>query len=199
MNTDFEKLKNKESDFFFRTYRRLDVKIERGEGCFLFTSDGRKILDMFGGLAVNILGYNHPAVNNAISEQIGKYIHLSNLFYQEPQISLAEKLINLTGFKKIFFTNSGTESAETALKIIRKYFHGTRKREIIAFTGSFHGRTLGALSLTERTKYREDFEPLLPNVKFLRFNSPADLTKNITARTSAVFIECLQGEGVLIL
>ena len=195
MKKSFERLIQKEEEYFFRTYRRLKIHIERGKDCYLYTDDGRKILDMFGGLAVNILGYNHREVNKAISKQIGKYIHLSNIFYQDTQILLAEKLIGLTGFKKIFFTNSGTEAAETALKIIRKHFSGSQKKDIIAFSGSFHGRTLGGLSLTERAKYREGFEPLLTDVKFVPFNSLAELEKNVNDNTSAIFIECLQGEG----
>jgi acetylornithine/N-succinyldiaminopimelate aminotransferase len=195
MDDYFESLKSKENNFFFRTYKRLNIHIEKGEGCYLITADGRRILDMFGGLAVNMLGYNHQAIKSAIENQINKYLHLSNYFYQDTQIRLAEKLITKTGFSKLFFTNSGTEAAEAALKIIRKYFHKTRKKEIIAFTGSFHGRTLGALSLTGRAEYRKDFEPLMSNVKFLRFNSTADLAKNINTKTSAVFLECMQGEG----
>jgi acetylornithine/N-succinyldiaminopimelate aminotransferase len=192
---DFSQLPKKEKEYFFNTYKRLNIFIERGEGCYLFTSDGRKILDMFGGLAVNILGYNHPAVNKAIEEQIKKYIHISNYFYQEKPIQLAEKILGLSGFKKIFFTNSGTEAAEAAIKIIRKHFKGTIKRELISLMGSFHGRTMGALSLTARKKYREDFQPLLGDVINVDFNSIASLEKNVREKTAAVFIECIQGEG----
>ncbi len=101
--------------------------IERGEGCYLYTDKGEKILDMFGGLAVNVLGYNHPRINAAIEAQFKKYIHVSNLFYQERQIALAEMILSLTGFSKVFFSNSGTESTEAAIKLIRKYFIGTCK------------------------------------------------------------------------
>jgi len=195
MKSELDNLRTKEKEYFFRTYRRLNVRIEKGNGCYLFTGDGRKILDMFGGLAVNILGYNNPGVNKAIIEQVHRYIHLSNIFYQDTQIQLAEMLIKLSGLKKIFFTNSGTESAEGALKIIRKHFNGSDKKDVIAFTGSFHGRTLGALSLTGRDKYREGFEPLLMNVKFLLFDSENELEGNINDKTSAVFVECIQGEG----
>ena len=193
--TDFNSLPKREKEYFFNTYKRLNILIERGEGCFLFTSNGRKILDMFGGLAVNILGYNHPSVNKAIEEQIKKYIHISNYFYQEKPIQLAEKIINLSGFKKVFFTNSGTEAAEAAIKIIRKYFKGTGKTELISFTGSFHGRTLGALSLTARKKYQDDFLPLLGNVVTVDFNSVSSLEKSVNSKTAAIFIECIQGEG----
>lgn len=193
-----DKLRNiialEESDFF-RTYKRLRILVERGEGCYLITNNGDKLLDMFGGLAVNVLGYNHPAINAAIEAQIKKYIHVSNYFYQEKQIELASKLIGATGMKKVFFSNSGTESVEAAIKLTRKYFKGTEKKNLISFTNAFHGRTLGALSLTAKAKYKEDFGPLLTNTKTLPFNSVEELRKNIDENTAAIFVECIQGEG----
>ena len=193
-----DKLRNiialEESDFF-RTYKRLRILIERGEGCYLITNTGDKLLDMFGGLAVNVLGYNHPAINAAIEAQIKKYIHISNYFYQEKQIELASKLIEATGMKKVFFSNSGTESVEAAIKLTRKYFKRTEKKTLISFTNSFHGRTLGALSLTAKAKYKEDFGPLLTNTITLPFNSVEELRKNVDDNTAAIFIECIQGEG----
>lgn len=188
-------LKTQEDKDFFHTYKRLDIEIVRGEGCYLYTSSGDKILDMFGGLAVNILGYGHKRMNDAIKSQVDKYIHISNLFYQERQIILAEKIKKLSGFDRVFFCNSGTEATEAAIKLVRKYFLGTDKTTLVSFTGSFHGRTMGALSLTARKKYREQFRPLLPDVKHLEFNSVADLEAEINDKTAAVFIECLQGEG----
>ena len=193
--TDLNTLSQKEKEYLFNTYKRLKLLVERGEGCYLFTPAGRKILDMFGGLAVNVLGYNHPAINMAIEEQIKKYIHISNYFYQEKPIQLAEKTIKLSGFKKVFFTNSGTEAAEAAIKIIRKHFKGTHKKELISFTGSFHGRTMGALTLTARKKYQDDFLPLLSNVVTVDFNSVSSLEKSVNDKTAAIFIECIQGEG----
>jgi predicted acetylornithine/succinylornithine family transaminase len=192
---DLNSLALKEQEYFFNTYKRLNLLIERGEGCFLYTSAGEKILDMFGGLAVNVLGYNHPSLNKAIESQIKKYIHISNYFYQENQILLAEKILKLSGLKKIFFTNSGTEAAETAIKIIRKYFKCTNKKELVSFTGSFHGRTMGALSLTVRKKYQEDFQPLLSGVKTADYNSTSSLEETINENTAGVFIECIQGES----
>ncbi len=188
-------LKAKEENDFFHTYKRLQIVIERGEGCYLYTSSGDKILDMFGGLAVNVLGYGHKRMNDAIKSQVDKYIHISNLFYQDKQIALAEKIKQLSGFDKVFFCNSGTEATEAAIKLVRKYFLGTEKTTLISFTGSFHGRTMGALSLTARKKYREQFRPLLPDVKHLEFNSVSELESGINDKTAAVFIECLQGEG----
>ena len=188
-------LKTQEENDFFHTYKRLQIEIVRGEGCYLYTSSGDKILDMFGGLAVNVLGYGHKKMNDAIKSQVDKYIHISNLFYQDKQIALAEKIKQLSGFDKVFFCNSGTEATEAAIKAVRKYFLGTDKSALVSFTGSFHGRTMGALSLTARKKYREQFQPLLPDVKHLEFNSIAELEANIDDKTAAVFIECLQGEG----
>lgn len=188
-------LRKHEENDFFHTYKRLNIVIEHGEGCYLYTDKGEKILDMFGGLAVNVLGYGHKKMNDAIKEQVDKYIHISNLFYQEKQIALAEKIKQLSGFQKVFFSNSGTESIEAAIKVIRKFFLGTEKTTLVSFTGSFHGRTMGALSLTARKKYREQFQPLLPDVMHFEFNSIADLEKNINDKTAGVFIECLQGEG----
>lgn len=187
-------LQQREDKDFFHTYKRLPIVIERGEGCYLFTDKNEKILDMFGGLAVNVLGYNHPAINNAIEEQVKRYIHISNLFYQEKQVALGDKILELSGFKKIFFSNSGTESCEGAIKVTRKFFLGTNKKELVSFTGSFHGRTMGALSLTARKKYRDQFLPLLPDVKHLQYNDTVDLEK-INDNTAAVFVECIQGEG----
>lgn len=188
-------LKQQEENDLFHTYKRLNIVIERGEGCWLYTDNNEKILDMFGGLAVNVLGYGHKRMNDAIKEQVDKYIHVSNLFYQEKQLALAEKIKQLSGYQKVFFSNSGTESIEAAIKVIRKFFLGTEKTTLVSFTGSFHGRTMGALSLTARKKYREQFQPLLPDVLHLEFNSLAELEKNINERTAGVFIECLQGEG----
>jgi len=189
-----KQLQQTEDKDFFHTYKRLPIVIERGEGCYLYTDKNEKILDMFGGLAVNVLGYNHPAINKAIEDQTKKYIHISNLFYQEKQVSLGDKILELSGFKKIFFSNSGTESCEAAIKISRKFFHGTEKNKLVSFSGSFHGRTMGALSLTARKKYRDQFLPLLPDVKHLQYNDITDLN-NISDKTAAVFIECIQGEG----
>lgn len=190
-----QKYSNLENQDFFHTYNRLPVVIDHGEGCYLYTDKGGKILDMFGGLAVNVLGYNHPRINQAIEEQIKKYIHISNYFYQEKQIALADKLLQLSGFKKVFFTNSGTEAIEAAIKLSRKFFLGSPKKTLISFSGSFHGRTMGALSLTARKKYRDQFAPLLPDVRHLEFNSVARLIAEINDTTAAVFVECIQGEG----
>ncbi len=195
MNKDLNTLSTSEDKDFFHTYKRLKIVIDKGEGCFLYTDKGDKILDMFGGLAVNVLGYNHKLLNEAIEKQIKRYLHISNYFYQDTQIELAERILEMSGFKRIFFSNSGTESTEAAIKLVRKYFKGTDKKTLVSFTGSFHGRTMGALSLTGRKKYKEDFGPFLADTKRLEFNSLWDLRNNIDEKTAAIFIEPIQGEG----
>jgi acetylornithine/N-succinyldiaminopimelate aminotransferase len=188
-------ISDRENKIFFRTYKRLPLEVEYGEGAYLFTKGGDKYLDLFGGLAVNILGYNHSAVVKAVTEQIQKYSHLSNLFIQEPQINFAERLLKLSGFDRIFLTSTGTEAIEGAIKLVRKFSRGKNKTELISFSGGFHGRTYGSLSLTFKEKYRKDHEPFIPDVKNLRFNSTEDLEKNISDKTAAVFLEFIQGEG----
>ncbi len=190
-----DELAARDENDLFRTYKRLPIVIDKGEGCYLYTNTGEKILDMSGGLAVNVLGYNHLKMNNAIKQQVDKYIHISNLFYHENQILLAEAIKKHSGMEKVFFCNSGTEAVEAAIKLTRKFFLGREKTTLVSFSDSFHGRTMGALSLTARKKYREQFQPLLPNVLHIEFNSVPELEKNINNNTAAVFIECLQGEG----
>jgi acetylornithine aminotransferase len=187
-------LAEKESKYFFRTYKRLPLVVEKGEGVFLHTDKGI-FLDMLGGLAVNVLGYNNAKVNEAIVSQIYNYTHLSNNFYQETQIDFAENLLRLSGFDRIFLSSTGTEAIEGAIKLTRKYFHSETKRELISFKGGFHGRTYGSLSLTTKEKYRKGFEPLLPGVHHLPYNSIEDLKRNINENTAAVFLEFIQGEG----
>jgi acetylornithine aminotransferase len=187
-------LAEKEKKYFFQTYKRLPLHVEKGEGVFLYTDKG-KFLDMFGGLAVNVLGYNNAKVNDAIISQIHKYNHLSNNFYQETQIDFAEKLLKLSEFDRIFLSSTGTEAIEGAIKLVRKYFNSHTKTELISFKGGFHGRTYGSLSLTTKEKYRQGFEPLLPNVHHLLYNSVDDLKRTINENTAAVFLEFIQGEG----
>lgn len=185
----------KEDKYFFHTYKRLGLEIERGEGVYLYARDGKRYLDFFGGLAVNALGYNHPGVNKAIIDQVHKYIHLSNYYVQEPQVKLAERLVKVSGFKRIFFGNSGTEAVEGAIKVARKWGKANGKTDLIGLTNSFHGRTMGALSLTERQKYREGYEPFLPNVCHVGFNDVAQLRTTVNAQTLGVILEFIQGEG----
>jgi acetylornithine/N-succinyldiaminopimelate aminotransferase len=185
----------REAQYFFHTYKRLSIEIDRGEGAFLIAKDGTRYLDMFGGIAVNALGYNHPKVNAAIIEQVSRYLHVSNTFYQDTQIELGELLLNVSGFSKIFFTNSGTEAIEGALKLARKWGRTQGKESIFGLTDSFHGRTFGAMSVTGRDKYREGYEPFLPNTCILPFNDVDKLEANISEKTLAVVLEFIQGEG----
>jgi len=179
----------------FHTYKRLPLHIERGEGSYLITKDGDRYLDMFAGIAVNALGYNHAIVNAAILNQVGKYLHVSNMFYQEPQVLLAERLLQESGYSKLFFCNSGTEAMEGALKLARRWGSPKGKRTIIGLSESFHGRTYGSLSITGRDKYREGFEPFLPGTTIAKFNDVASLEKLTSAETLAVVVEFVQGEG----
>ena len=190
--------KEKESELFFHTYKRLPLEVERGEGCYLYTTDGRKYLDMFSGLAVNALGYAHPAVIKAVDEQVRKYTHLSNFFIQQPQIQLAERLLRLSGFDKIFFSNSGTEAIEGTIKLVRKWGKKNGKKMIYGMSNGFSGRTMGALSLMDKEKYRDGYEPFLPNFGTIGFNDSDDLSKQVNADTAAVFLEFIQGEGGII-
>jgi predicted acetylornithine/succinylornithine family transaminase len=188
-------LQQREEKYFLQTYKRLDIEIECGEGVYLFAKNGGRYLDMFAGLAVNVLGYNHPAVNESIINQLNKYSHLSNYFLQEPQIEFAQKILEMSGFDRAFLTSTGTESAEAAIKITRKFSNPVGRTEIIAFKGGFHGRTYGAMSLTHKEKYRAGFEPLMPDVKFLDYNDIEALKKNASSKTAAVILEYIQGEG----
>lgn len=187
-----------EAQLFFKTYKRLTLDVDHGDRCYLYTKDGRKYLDMFSGLAVNALGYNHPAVNVAIEKQIKKYIHLSNFFVQEPQVALADRLLRLSKFKKIFFTNSGTEAIEGTIKLVRKWGTSKNKTAIFGMSNGFSGRTMGSLSLMDKEKYREGYGPFLENCSYVEFNNADDLRKKVDGSTAAVFLEFLQGEGGIV-
>ncbi len=183
---------------FFHTYKRLPLEVERGEGCYLFTKDGKKYLDMFAGLAVNALGYAHPAVIAAIETQVRKYTHLSNLFLQEPQMTLAAQLLKHSGYEKVFFCNSGTEAIEGAIKLVRKWSRTENRHGIFGMSNGFSGRTLGALSLMDKHSYREGYEPFLEECGVIEFNNCADLEAKISNATAAVFFEPIQGEGGIV-
>ncbi len=173
--------------------------MERGEGCTLFDADGRRYLDMTAGIAVAVLGHSHAGLADAIAEQARRLIHVSNLYYIEAQLRLAEALMKRAFKGRVFFCNSGTEANEAALKLARRYQIVTRKQpervELVAFENGFHGRTLGALSVTGQPKYREGFGPLVTPVKFIPFGDIAAARAAITDRTAAVIIEPIQAEG----
>jgi predicted acetylornithine/succinylornithine family transaminase len=185
----------KEKRFILQTYKRLPIEVDHADGVYVYGKDGRQYLDFFGGIAVNALGYGNARVRTAIMNQVNRYMHMSNLFYMDVQVELAETICRLSGYAKIFFTNSGTEAIEGAIKLVRKWGARENKSMIFALTNSFHGRTLGALSLTDRSKYRQGFEPFLPNTDHIAFNDVSDLMKKIDSRTAAVFVEFVQGEG----
>lgn len=187
--------RDKESRYILHTYKRLPIEIDHADGVYIYGKDGMKYLDFFGGIAVNALGYNHPRVNSAIIEQVGRFMHVSNLFYIDSQIELAEMLCNLSGYSKLFLCNSGAEAVEAAIKIARKWGSTGDKTGLLAFTNSFHGRTMGALSLTDRAKYRQGFGPFLQDVDHIEFNNVADLRSKVGDKTAAVFVEFIQGEG----
>jgi len=188
-------LHDQEALRFFPTYKRLPLEIARGEGVHLIAADGTRYLDMFAGLAVNDLGYGHAKVLDAIREQSQRYIHLSNYFLQEPQIRLAEVLCRQSGFPRVFFANSGTEAIEGALKIARKWGSTRGKKSLLGFSNAFHGRTMGALSIMDKQKYREGFEPFLEHCRSISFNEPGAIRGAVDAGTAAVVLECIQGEG----
>jgi predicted acetylornithine/succinylornithine family transaminase len=183
------------NNLFLNVYRRLPLEIERGEDCFLFDRSGNRYLDFLSGLGVNALGYGHPGITKAIKKQIDRNLHLSNFFIQDVQIMLAQRLLALSGYNRIFFTNSGTESIEGILKLVKKYGNKVKKDQIITFRNAFHGRSLGSLSITAQEKYQKEFKPLLPHIIDLPFNDPKFLRKTISARTVAIFLEFVQGEG----
>lgn len=180
------------------TYNRFPVVLERGDGVRLYDVDGKEYLDFAAGIAVFALGYNNKKYNQALKDQIDKVIHTSNLFYNVPMTEAAEKLAKATGLSRVFFTNSGTEAIEGAIKVARKYAYlkdGKTDHEIVAMENSFHGRSLGALSVTGNTHYQEPFKPLIGGIRFARFNDLESVKAQITEKTCAVILETVQGEG----
>lgn len=180
------------------TYNRFPVVFEHGDGCFLYDSEGKKYLDFAAGIAVNSLGYHYPGYDEALKAQIDKLSHISNLYYNEPMSEAGCKLVKASGLSRAFFTNSGTEAIEGALKAARKYSYqkyGTERYEIIAMNHSFHGRSMGALSVTGTAHYREPFEPLIGGVRFADFNDIESVKSKITDKTCAIITEVVQGEG----
>ena len=172
-----------------------DLLIVSGKGARLTDSQGNTYLDFAAGIGVNGLGYGNPKVVSAIKKQAGKLIHSSNLYFSEPVSTLADRLVEAAFPSRVFFTNSGTESVEAAIKFARRIGNAAGRTELVAFEGAFHGRTLGALSITHKEKYRAPFEPLLPGVRFSAWNDLAAARAVIGPKTAAVFIEPVQGEG----
>ncbi len=182
----------------YKVYNRFPVVFDHGEGVKLYDTDGQEYLDFGAGIAVMGLGYSCDEVKNAVKEQMDKLPHISNLFYNEPAINAGEKLLSVSQMDKVFFTNSGTEAIEGALKIAKRYAYNKGMApdyEIIAMKHSFHGRSLGALSLTGNDHYQEPFAPLIPNIKFAEFNNLDSVKALFSDKTCAVIMETIQGEG----
>lgn len=191
-----------EARYLMNTYRRPPVVFTRGRGCRIYDSQGREYLDFLAGIAVNALGHAHPRLVCAIRRQAGRAIHTSNLFHNPYQGPLARKLAEWSGLDRVFFTNSGTEAIDGALKLARAYSRAragegssAKKTRFLALEQSFHGRTFGALSITHPEKYREPFAPLVPGVEFVRFNDVADLESKFDDSVCALVVETIQGEG----
>lgn len=180
------------------TYNRFPIVLEKGEGVHLYDTDGKEYLDFAAGIAVFALGYGNKAYNQALKDQVDKLIHTSNLYYNVPMGEAAEKLVKASGMNKVFFTNSGTEAIEGAIKVARKYAYlkdGCTDHEIIAMEHSFHGRSLGALSVTGNAHYQEPFKPLIGGIRFAKFNDLESVKAQITDKTCAIIMETVQGEG----
>ena len=181
-----------------KTYNRFPVVLDRGEGVYLYDVNGKKYLDFAAGIAVFSLGYNNKKYNDALKAQIDKLLHTSNLFYNVPAIEAATKIVNATGLDKAFFTNSGTEAIEGALKVAKKYAYNkdnTKEYEFIAMKHSFHGRSNGALAVTGNEKYQEGFVPKQFRAVFAEYNNLEDVVSKITDKTCGIILETVQGEG----
>jgi acetylornithine/N-succinyldiaminopimelate aminotransferase len=196
--TSLDEIAERERRFLLQTYNRYPLLLTKGKGVFLYDSEGRRYLDFVAGLGVNALGHAHPRIVKIIREQVARLIHISNLYYNEYQGLLAEKLCNLSGLDKAFFSNSGTEAIEGAIKLARLAGHragGEAKCRLVGLEGSYHGRTFGAMSLTGQDKYRKGFEPLLEDVKFVPRNDAAALQTTVDDNTAAIILEPIFGEG----
>jgi acetylornithine/N-succinyldiaminopimelate aminotransferase len=196
--TATEEVIQREKQFLLQTYNRYPLVLDRGKGVFLFDLDGKRYLDFVAGLGVNALGHAHPRIVKTIREQAARAIHLSNLYYNEYQGRLAEKLCALSGLQRAFFSNSGTEAIEGSIKLARLAGHrsgGAAKSQLIALEGSYHGRSFGSMSVTGQDKYRKGFEPLLEDVKFVPRNNVEALRVAVNDNTCAIVLEPIFGEG----
>ena len=195
--TNTEKIVNASDDAFLQIYHRFPVAFDHGDGVYLYDAEGKKYLDFGAGIAVMALGYNNKRYNDTLKAQVDKLIHTSNLFYHEPGAEAGQKLRDASGLQHVFFTNSGTEAVEGALKLAKKHANKAEKKnyEIIAMEHSFHGRSIGSLSVTGKAQYREPFEPLLPNIKFAEFNNLESVKALVNDNTAAIIMETIQGEG----
>lgn len=180
------------------TYKRYQIILDKGEGVYLYDTEGKKYLDFAAGIAVFALGYNNKEYNDTLKAQLDKLIHTSNYYYNVPAVEAAKKLKTATGLDRVFFTNSGTESIEGAIKLAKKYAYnkdGYTDHEIISMNNSFHGRSLGALSVTGNNEYQKAFKPLIGGIKFADFNDLESVKNLVTEKTCAIIVEPVQGEG----
>ncbi|MEO5922654.1 MAG: aspartate aminotransferase family protein [Bryobacteraceae bacterium] len=188
---------DQEKQYLFQNYSRFPLILTRGRGSYVYDNTGKRYLDLVAGIGVNALGHAHPRMMKVIREQSARMIHCSNLYYNEYQGPLAERIAKVSGLDRVFFCNSGTEAMEGALKIIRA--HGRKispdKFETVALNGSFHGRTFGSLSITGQENYRRDFEPMLPGARFVNRNDIGALEQTVTDNTAGIVLEIVQGEG----
>lgn len=198
MSEDKKGLIDRAEQVLLHTYNRYQIVLDHGEGVYLYDSEGKKYLDFYAGIAVYALGYNYSGLNEAVKAQVDKLVHTSNYYYNKPAIEAAEKLTKAAHMDRVFFTNSGTEAIEGAIKTARKYAFnkdGRTDHEIIAMDHSFHGRSMGALSVTGNPHYQEAFKPLIGGVKFARFNDIESVKALITDKTCGIILEPVQGEG----
>ena len=195
--SDPQTIMDLERDYLLQTYNRYPLALSKGKGCHLYDLAGRRYLDFLTGIGVNALGHAHPRITKILREQAGLLIHSSNLYYHEYQGPLAKRLVEMSGLTRAFFCNSGTEAVEGAIKMMHSHGRAinAEKYEIVALENSFHGRSVGALSVTGQPKYRQDFEPLMPGVKFLPVNDIAALEAAFSDRTAGIIMELIQGEG----
>jgi len=188
----------KAENAILHTYNRFQVVFDKGEGVYLYDTDGKQYLDFASGIGVQSLGYGNEEYKQALKDQIDKLTHISNLYYSNPMAEAAEKVVKASGMSRVFFTNSGTEAIEGAIKAVRKYAwlkDGKHDHEIIAMNHSFHGRSMGALSVTGNPKYQEAFKPMIGNVKFADFNDLESVKALVNEKTCAIMMETIQGEG----
>ncbi len=196
--SQYEQIVEREKKYLLNTYARYPLALARGKGVYVYDVEGKRYLDFLSGLGVNALGHAHPRIVKVIRDQAAKAIHVSNLYYNEYQGLLAEKLCTLSGMDRAFFSNSGTEAIEGALKLVRAAGHATggpEKCVVIALDNSFHGRTMGALALTGQPKYRKDFDPMLEGVRFVPRNDAQALRSAMDDKVCAIVLEPIQGEG----
>ena len=192
-------LHDNDKKYILNLYNRLNLETERADGVYLYDKNNNKYLDMYSGISVNNLGYDKE-IANVIKNQVDKYIHLSNYFVSEPTVNLAKLLVDNSFASKVYFSNSGTEANEAAIKLCRKYGRkiNDNKIEILSALNSFHGRTYGGLTLTGQEKYQNDFKPLLSGVNYFEFNNIESLREKVSENTCAVFLEVIQGEGGIV-